>query len=324
MAPDSLFSAMQDWTLQRYQWQTHSKHMLLCPGVVPSLRAVIEAVTEVGDKVVVQPPVYFPFFEVVDESQRELLLNPLRLENGSYRFDLEHLEQCAQQGAKLLLLCSPHNPVGRVWQREELTSILDIARRYQMIVLSDEIHADLIYSGQQHIPIASLAQDVKVITALSASKTFNIPGLGLSALIIEDTALRKAVQQVFNHWHVSATNPFSMVAFETAYREGLPWLNDLMPYLADTAAMVTQKFATEAPQIKLIEPEGTYLLWLDCREMGLDDAELKDFFVNQAKVGLSPGRLFGEAGSGFMRMNIAAPRSLIEQSVQRIIDALSA
>jgi cystathionine beta-lyase len=268
--------------------------------------------------------VYFPFFEVVDESQRELLFNPLCLEDGSYRFDLEHLEQCAQQGAKLLLLCSPHNPVGRVWQREELTSILDIARRYQMIVLSDEIHADLIYRGQQHIPIASLAKDVKVITALSASKTFNIPGLGLSALIIEETALRKAVQQVFNHWHVSATNPFSMVAFETAYREGLPWLNTLMPYLADTAAMVTEKFATEAPQIKLIEPEGTYLLWLDCREMGLDDGELKDFFVNQAKVGLSPGRLFGEAGSGFMRMNIAAPRSLIEQSVQRIIDALSA
>ncbi len=319
--PDSLFTAMQDWFQHRHNWSINRKSILMCPGVVPSMHAAIEALSEPGDTVIVQPPIYPPFFTAVTETGRKLIENPLKLEQGHYSVDLEQLEQCAASGAKLLLLCSPHNPVGRVWQQQELEDILDIARRYQLTIISDEIHADLIYPGYQHIPLATLADDIAIVTAVAPSKTFNIPGLGLSCLIANDRQHWQAVKQVFDSWHISATNPFSLTAFEAAYRDGESWLDELMAYLDETRRQVTEFVEKNLSTIKVIDSQGTYLLWLDCRQMNLSDDELRLFFINKTKVGMNPGISFGEVGSGFMRMNIAAPRKLILDALQRISQA---
>lgn len=320
LAPDSLFDVLIDWLKIRHGWEIQREWIILCPGVVPSLYAAVQAFAQPGESVVIQPPVYFPFMSSVTDTGRQLILNPLRLENGRYTFDLSHLEQSAAQGARLLLLCSPHNPVGRVWSRQELNDLLDIAHRYDLVILSDEIHADLLYPGTMHIPLA--AMDSNVITAVAPSKTFNIPGLGLSALVVSNPEHRAALNKVFGRMHVSSTNPFGMAAFEAAYRGGASWLDALMGYLAETRDAVRSYLVAELPQIKLIEPEGTYLLWLDCREMGLLDMELRQFFVKQAGLGMSPGTLFGEGGSGFMRMNIGAPRARILQAMKNIAEAM--
>jgi cystathionine beta-lyase len=290
--------------------------------LVPSLHAAIIALSKPNDGVIVQPPVYAPFFAAPGSVGRRLLLNPLKIEDGCYRFDLEDFERCATEGARLLLLCSPHNPVGRVWQEDELQALLEICRRYGIIVVSDEIHADLIYPGMHHTPLARLNDGaVKIITAVAPSKTFNIPGLGLSALIVQDENDRAAITKAFGTLHVGAANPFSIVAFEAAYREGASWLDDLIAYLAATYEFVHTFLRQHMPLIKLTKSEGTYLLWLDCRAMGLNDQQLKQFFVQQAGVGLSPGIIFGEQGSGFMRMNIAAPRSVITEALEKIASA---
>nr|MBA3756675.1 aminotransferase class I/II-fold pyridoxal phosphate-dependent enzyme [Nitrosomonas sp.] len=247
--------------------------------------------------------------------------NPLHLENGRYTIDFDHLEQCAKD-AHLLLLCSPHNPVGRVWQPDELEHLLEIAAKHDVIIFSDEIHADLIYPGNRHHALATFSgNSAKIITAVAPSKTFNIPGLNLSALIIPDKSIRNAITQIFNNLHVNASNPFSITAFETAYREGDTWLEELLVYLRDTRDAIETFLAEHLPEIKVIKAEGTYLLWLNCRAFNMTDAQLKHFFVCEAGVGMSPGTLFGEEGSGFMRLNIGAPRRMVLGVLERIRQA---
>jgi cystathionine beta-lyase len=320
--PESLYEALIVWLQKRYAWMVEREWIVMCPGVVPALHASIYAFTQPDDAVIVQPPVYAPFLAAPKTVGRRLLPNPLKFEKGRYRFDLEHFERCAIKGARLLLLCSPHNPVGRVWQADELQALLEICQRHNVTVVSDEIHADLIYHGKYHTPLARLSNGtVKIITAVAPSKTFNIPGLGLSALIVPDEKDRTAIAKAFGTLHVGAANPFSIVAFEAAYRDGAPWLDDLLDYLEATYQFVRTFLQQHLPLIKLVAPEGTYLLWLDCRAMGLNDKQLKQFFVQQAGVGLSPGIIFGEQGSGFMRMNIAAPRSVIAEALEKIARA---
>lgn len=319
--PDSLYDSLIDWMLRRHGWTIQRDWIVMCPGVVPSLNAAVMAFTQPGESVIIQPPVYFPFFSAVTQTGRKLIPNPLQLENGRYTIDFDHLEQCAKN-ARLLLLCSPHNPVGRVWNSDELERLLAIAAKHDVVVFSDEIHADLIYPGHQHHAIATLPQNTgKIITAVAPSKTFNIPGLNLSTLIIPDKSIRNSIMQVFNNMHVSASNPFSITAFETAYREGEAWLDELLIYLRDTRDSVTAFLATYLPEIKIIQPEGTYLLWLDCRTLDMTDAQLKHFFIHEAGVGMSPGILFGNEGSGFMRLNIGAPRRTILSVLEHIREA---
>ena len=322
--PESMYVSMRNWFKTRHDWEIDRESIVMCPGVVPSIYAAITALTEVGDKVIVQPPVYHPFFTAVTDTQRTLVENPLLLEDNHYQMDLDHLAQCAEAGAKVLVLCSPHNPVGCVWRRSELEALLVVARRYDLTIISDEIHADLIFPDQRHIPIATLADDVSILTTVSPSKTFNIPGLGLSAMVVNNKAHGDAIKQVFNHWHVSNTNPFSICGFEAAYQHGEAWLDDLMVYLDGTRLAVKAYLEESLPEITLIESEGTYLLWLDCRAMGMTDTALHRFFIEQAKVAMSPGTLFGQAGSGFMRLNIAAPRALILSVLKDICSAYSA
>ena len=320
--PDSMYEALAGWLAQRHGWRVEREWIVMVPGVVPSLHAAVLACAAAGEGVVVQPPVYFPFFSSVTQTGRRLLLNPLREDGGRYRIDFEHFEQCAAE-AKLLLLCSPHNPVGRIWSRDELEQLLQIARRHKLAILSDEIHADLVYPEFHHTMLATLAQQGdNIITAVAPSKTFNIPGLGLSALVIPDAGQRAAFRKVFELLPPAGANPFSVAAFEAAYREGGPWLDSLLPYLRNTRDFVHGYLIEHVPQIRLVEPEGTYLLWLDCRALGMSDGELREFFAQQAKVGLSPGALFGDGGSGYMRLNIGAPLSLVAEALRRIAEAI--
>ena len=336
MAPDSLYQALIDWLATKHRWQVPREWIILTPGVVPSLNLVVEALTKPDDGVIVQPPVYFPFFSAVTGQQRRLVENPLRLVDDTgqphYQMDMDHLIECAQQ-ARLLLLCSPHNPVGRVWQTEELETILSIANQHDLIVLSDEIHADLVYAEAQHQPISRLAMQAetaaqtalsyRVITAVSPSKTFNIPGLGLSALIVPNAAHRQAIQTRLNTLGVSVTNPLNMAAFEAAYRGGNDWLLELMPYLQATRDAAIAYIQAELPKIKVIAPQATYLLWLDCRALKLDDAALKRFFIEEAQLGLSPGAMFGHGGEGFMRMNIGTPRANVMAALTQLKTAFT-
>lgn len=328
--PAAMFEALIDWMRQRHSWQIERGWILPAPGVVPSLHAAVLAFAAAGEGVIVQPPVYFPFFSAVTATGRRLIENPLRLEDGRYEIDFAHLEQCAKD-ARLLLLCSPHNPVGRVWTREELAQVLDIAERHDLVVLSDEIHHDLIYPGRHHSVLAMLADELatdaaRVVTAAAPSKTFNIPGLGLSVLISPDPGRRAALSKAFDLLHAGNYNPFSSAAFAAGYRHGAAWLDALMAYLAQTRDFVSDFAERNLPGIRVIEPEGTYLLWLDCRELCAvrqwNDVALKRFFVEQAKVGMNPGPVFGAGGSGFMRMNIGAPRQVIETALLRIAGAL--
>jgi cysteine-S-conjugate beta-lyase len=324
MADEAVYSSLIDWLDRQFGWQIERDWIVLTPGVVPSIYAAVQAMVQPGQGVIVQPPVYAPFFSAVTTHGRALLQNPLRLEHGRYRMDFAQLEQCAQQGAKLLLLCSPHNPVGRVWQRDEFDTLLDIVRRYRLAVFSDEIHADLIYPEYRHTPLATLARDGDaMITAVAPSKTFNIPGLGLSALIIPDAGVRQAMVAAFAGLHVHSTNPFSLTAFTAAYRHGGEWRDALMLYLRDTRDAVMQYLALHLPRIRAIAPEGTYLLWLDCRELGMSDAQLQAFFVQQCRLGMNPGHIFGQGGSGFMRLNLASPRAAVLAALARVAAALS-
>lgn len=321
--PDSLYATIANWLQQRHGWAIQHEWIVMCPGVVPSLNAAVLAFTKPSDSVIIQPPVYFPFFSAATNNSRKLIHNPLQLENGRYVIDFEHLEQCAKQ-AHLLLLCSPHNPVGRVWHEQELKRLLELAEKYNLIILSDEIHADLIYPGNKHRVLATMTENsANIITAMAPSKTFNIPGLNLSTLIIPDKKNRTAITQVFNSMHVSASNPFSITAFETAYREGKTWLETFLVYLRDTRDCVEKYLTAHLPEIKLIKPEGTYLLWLDCRALNMNDTQLKHFFIHKAGIGMNPGIQFGQMeGSGFMRLNIGAPRHTILTALKQIREAI--
>ena len=324
LVADSVYEALIHWMRQRHGFEVQRDWIILSPGVVPTLHASALAFAQAGEGVIVQPPVYFPFFSAVTETGRKLIQNPLKLDSGRYTIDFDHLEQCAGQGAKLLMLCSPHNPVGRVWFEDELLKILEIAHRHDLIILSDEIHHDLIFPEARHIPLQVLAGGAaNIVTAVAPSKTFNIPGLGLSALIVPNPKHRTALRKAFELLHTGASNPFSLVAFEAAYREGEEWLEVLLVYLTETRDFVAQYLAKHIPKIKLIQPEGTYLLWLDCRELGMTDNELRQFFIHQAKVGMNPGTVFGEGGSGFMRMNIGTSRLVVKEALERIYKALS-
>lgn len=321
--PDSMHEAMIGWMRRRHGWEIQREWAVYTPGVVPALHAAVMAFTEPGDGVIVQSPVYYPFFTAVTLPGRRLLVNPLELRDRRYRMNFEHLERLAADGAKLMLLCSPHNPVGRVWGADELKAMLAICRQYGITVLSDEIHHDLVYPDSRHLPLALLAENADdIVTAVAPSKTFNIPGLGLSALVVPCARRRAALRKVMEQVHMTAGNPFSIAAFEAAYAGGDEWLDALLRYLDETRRVVIRGIAERTGAVRAIAPEGTYLLWLDCRDLGMDDAALKRFFVGDAKVGLNPGLVFGEGGSGFMRMNLGTPRSRVLEAVEHIEKAL--
>ena len=336
IAPESLYESLIDWLLLKHQWQVKREWIVLTPGVVPSLNLIVAALTAENAGVIVQPPVYFPFFSAVSNQNRRLIENPLLLQddglgNLHYQMDFAQLEASAKD-ATLLMLCSPHNPVGRVWSIDELQTLLAIANKHDLIILADEIHADLVYANAQHHCISRLASESesslsneshRIITAVSPSKTFNIPGLGLSALIVPNIEYRQKIVSHLDKIGVSVANPFNMAAFEAAYRDGADWLDALMPYLQNTVEAAIAFIHTHLPQINVIQSQATYLLWLDCRKLNLNDEALKRFFIEEAKLGLSPGAMFGSGGKGFMRMNIGTTKANVMAALTRLKSALA-
>lgn len=323
--PDSVYEAMIHWYKERHQWQIERDWVLLVPGVVPSLHAAAMAFSSPGDGIIIQPPVYPPFFSAINKTGRQVIENPLVEDGGRYRMDLEHLEACAaRDDAKILQLCSPHNPVGRVWSRDELSAVLDIAQRHSLMVVSDEIHCDLVFPDKSpHQMLGRLVtEEDALVTTLAPSKTFNLPGLGLSALVVPNPGYRAALKAVFDSMHMMQCNPFSMTGFEAGYRHGGPWLDELLEYLQKNRDFVVHTVNSCMPGITAFEPEGCYLVWLDCRGLGMSDPELKAFFVHEAGVGLNPGITFGEEGSGFMRLNLACPRATLDTALRQIREAL--
>lgn len=316
---EPLYDAVIGWMRRRHHWAIEKDWVLFTPGVVPALHAAIMAYSEPGAGVIVQTPVYYPFMSAVALTGRRLILNPLELKNGRYQMNLSRLESCAKAGARVLLLCSPHNPVGRVWSRRELLDLLAITEKYGIVVVSDEIHHDLIYPGNQHSVLANLSEDpARIVTAVAPSKTFNIPGLGLSCVIISDPERRARFNGVMERLGIAYGNPLSIVGFRAAYTEGDPWLSALLNYLNQNKTFAIDQIRKRCSGIEPIEPEGTYLLWLDCRKLGLSDEELKRFFVEKARVGLMSGIVYGEGGSGYMRMNIGTPRARVSEAIERM------
>ena len=323
LTPKSAQEAIAEWQWRRHGWRVETDWILTLPGVVPSLGMCVQAYAGLGEGVLVQPPVYNPLFEAVERNGRRVVANPLLWQDGVHRMDFEQMEAAITPDTRLLLLCSPHNPGGRVWRRDELEQLGDICQRHDLIIISDEIHADLAYPGAKHLPIAALTPELaaRTVTLNSPGKTFNIAGLNTAYAIAPNPELHRRLHAAAQTLHLEGVNLFGPIALEAAYRDGEPWLAALMDYLKDNAELACRFIQNHLPQIGCAMPESTFLLWLDCRDLGLDDATLKQRLVD-AGLGLSPGIQFGPEGSGFMRMNFALPRASLRQALERLTQAL--
>lgn len=294
------------------------------PGVVAGFNLGIRILTEENDGVIIQPPVYPPFFRVINNNKRTLITNPLTVENGKYTIDFHDLEKKIKS-AKVLLLCSPHNPVGRVWSREELERLAKLCIENNVFVISDEIHCDLIFKGYKHINIASLSKDMeeKSITLIAPSKTFNIAGLYTSVVIIPNEDIRKKYENEISKLEIGHVSIFGAVGLEAAYTHGKEWLEEALVYIEENADYAIDYIEKKIPKIKVIRPEGTYLLWLDCRGLGLSQGELNKLMIEKGRVLLNDGSTFGKEGEGFLRLNIGCPRSMVEEALMRIEKAVN-
>lgn len=323
-ASDAYRAAVTGWFARRFGWRPDPKHITTTPGVVFAVATAIRAFTEPGDAVLIQNPVYFPFAGLVKNNGRTLVETTLVLRDGHYAIDFAEFErQIEANDVKLFVLCSPHNPTGRVWTREELSRMAEICAAHGVIVFADEIHCDFVYPGHTHTPFASLSPEAAAIAAIGTapSKTFNLAGLQGSNIFIADDTLRRRYQAELAAQGYGAPNNLAMAATVAAYNAGEPWLAALLPHLAGNIAALRKALA-DTP-IRLIEPEGTYLMWLDCRALNLTDDALEAFFVKDAGLWLNAGITFGSAGAGFMRMNLACPRATLDAGLKRLTAALA-
>jgi len=326
ITPDSLFDAVTGWQKKRHGWEIGKESVTWAPGVVAGLAFSLTAFTKPGDGVIIQTPVYPPFYAIINEAGRKIVKNPLKRENGRFVMDLEGLEKLVTPTCRTMILCSPHNPVARVWTREELEALAEIAKRKDMLIISDEIHQDLVFSDAKHICIASLSDEMssRTVTFVAPSKTFNIAGMKASVALIPDEKLRFRYQSVLGRFHLDSLSILGLTATETAYAECAEWLDELMAYLEENREM-TEKFVKEwLPKAKMDHPEGTYIFWIDFRGYGFNSETLMDFLVNEAKVALNNGANFGTEGDGFARINIGTNRAQLKEGLERIAGALQA
>lgn len=322
----SYFDAVLNWYQKHFNWNAKKEWILRTPGVVFAIAAAIRGLTEEGDAVLIQEPVYYPFSSIITKNNRKKVINPLVNKNGHYEMNLEDMEQkIIDNHVKLFLLCSPHNPVGRVWTLEELEAVGSLCAKHGVIIVSDEIHSDFTYEGHTHHIFASVsdafAQNSVICT--SPSKTFNIAGLQISNIFVPNPNLRKKVKDAIAATGYCESNYFALAACETAYREGEAWLNELRKYLTDNLHYVYAYLTKYLPEIRLVEPEGTYLLWLDCRNLQMTERKRIDAIENKGKLWLDTGSMFGEAGIGYERINIACPRATLEECLNRLRKAFS-
>jgi len=323
--PEELMPALLDWLSTRHQWQVEAGYVLRAPNILNALAIAVSLFTSEGDSIIVQPPVFFDFYDILRENNRSLISNPLILDHGRYAIDFDDLDRKASdRRSKMIFLCNPHNPVGRVWARDELRTLGDICARHGVLVVSDEIHGDITFTGNKYTPFASLGREYAAnsIACVSPAKSFNIASCCSSFTIISDEVRRKAFQAENSRLTVNKNNAFASVAMEAAYRDGGPWLDQLLAYLENNLDLVREGLR-DIPGVTLIEPEGTFLLWLDFRELGLQPDALTAFLREEAKWAVTRGQAFGEQGAGFARLNIACTRARLGVALTRLKDAVA-
>ena len=320
-ATDGYFAALQNWYLKHFNWQVQRPWLIKTPGVVFALAMAVKAFTEPGDGVLVQQPVYYPFTEVIRDNDREVVNAPLALVNGHYEIDFADLEQkLANPKVKLMFLCSPHNPVGRVWTKEELLKVGDLCLKYNVITVSDEIHSDFVWDNNVHTPFATLGEEYQqnCIVCTAPSKTFNLAGLQVSNIFIPNQKLRRAFRKQIDAAGYSQLNTLGLVACQAAYTYGEEWLTQVKAYIRSNITFVDDYLKQNLPQIKMLPIEGTYLVWLDCSALGMTADEREQWLWHEAKLWLDGGGIFGKEGEAFERINVACPRATLLQGLEQL------
>ncbi len=327
VATDSYFDTVISWMKRRYGWDVEQEWITLSPGIVPAINMLVQSFIAPGEKVLIQQPVYYPFMSAIENNGGEIVSNSLLYENGRYTMDFDDLAaKTADPAVKMAILCSPHNPVSRVWSREELIKFGEICIENDVIVISDEIHCDLIFSGQTFTAFSTLgdkfAQNSIICTA--PSKTFNLAGLQTSNIIIQNEEWREKFRKKKESLGLMVQNNFGIVALEAAYNHGEEWLSEVMAYVEANYEFMAAYMAEHLPQVTIIPPEGTYLIWCDFRQLGLPTEARKSLMMEQARVYLDEGEMFGSEGEGFERFNLACPRSILVDALERIKTAVDA
>ena len=318
--PDAAYwQVVHEWFEGRFNWTTQREWLTITPGVVNALYIAVRALTKPGDGVVIQQPVYHPFESCVRQTGRQLLVNELVYSEGRYSIDFQDFEEKIKQ-AKIFIMCNPHNPVGRVWNNDELTRMGEICLRHGVIVIADEMHEDFIFPGRRHLVFASLSQDFAgiTITCTSVSKTFNLAGLLHANIFISNKELRDKFKEEYARFGLSQPSVMGLVACKAAYEGGTQWLEQLLDYIAANMLFLKTYLSEHIPKIKLVEPEGTYLAWLDCNELGISAQELDETITKKGKLWLNAGYTFGKGGKGFERINVACPRSVLQNALERL------
>lgn len=323
--PDSYFDAFIHWVSALHGWNIRREWIEFSPGVVPALNMCTLAYTKPGDEIIIQPPVYTPFHGAVKDHGRKLLFNNLKETAGGWVMDFDGLRKTITPATRLIIISNPHNPVGRAWQHAELAELVDICDSNGIVILSDELHSDLVLPGNLHVPLASVSDRAAAITVtcMAPSKTFNLAGLSTSSMIIPDEGLREKYRKILVGLHLHLGNIFGNVAAEAAYSSGSEWRSEMIRYIQGNVDLVIDYCHEHLPRIKPVRPEATYLMWLDCRQMGLSGKELHRFFIEKAGVGMNEGSAFGPGGEGFMRINLACPRSVVEKALKQIDRAVN-
>lgn len=322
---ETVFTEIQSWLRDQHSWPITKEWISFSSGVVSAIGTTIQAFTNPGDKILVQSPVYTPFFDMIKNNDREVVNSPLIIEDDRFKIDFTDFEDKLKSGVKLFLFCSPHNPGGRVWTKDELLRIGELCVKYNVIIVSDEIHADLFHSTSRHYPIASLSEQLSdiTVTLMAPSKTFNIAGIQASFLITSNEKLQNQLQKAQTKLAFHGLNILALTAMEAAYREGLPWLKDMIAYIEENIKVAEEFIAAEIPALHVMHPDASYLLWIDCRDLGLNDKEIKERLIHQGKLALEPGSKYGPGGEGFVRMNIGCSRSVLLDGLNRLKLAFS-
>lgn len=324
--PDAYYNAIGGWFARRHGWRIDRRWIVCTTGVVPALSAVIKALTKPGDRVIVQTPAYNCFFSSIRNNGCELSSNGLSYRDGRYTVDFEDLEaKAADPKAKLLLLCNPHNPVGRVWTPEELRRMGEICLRHGVLVVADEIHCELTYDGHDYTPFASLSEEFlrHSVTCNSPSKAFNLAGMQIANIVAADEGVRRRIDRAVNDNEVCDVNPLGVAALTAAYNEGAEWLDALRAYLRENYRFLRRYFQEHLPQYAVLPLEGTYLAWIDCRAAGMDSEALAERLLTKGRLFVNPGAIYGPAGNAFIRLNIACPRKLLADGLERFKKALT-
>ena len=325
MPPKEFYPSLITWINEHHNWEVKRQWIGFLPGIVPGLSFAVQSLTKKGDEIIVQPPVYYPFFHVVQNNKRVLVNNPLKTINGKFEMDFEDLESKITSNTKLFILCNPHNPGGRVWSEETLRQLAEICSRHSIIVVSDEIHADMVLKGHKHTPFAKVSEAAAQIslTFMAPSKTFNMPGLISSSYIIPNPKLHKRFVDFMEASELTGGNIFAYAATVAAYEKGEEWRKQMLGYVQGNIDFIVDFLKTNIPQIKPMIPEASFLIWLDCKELGMETDDLFDFFAQKAGLGLNKGTTFGQGGEYHLRLNVASSRLILKKAMKQLSKAVN-